>query len=151
MVSLKVGRKIVFGTALGRLSKPLAWECFEVNRWRCIDGNGNTACRVLKLQEGKYHAEYTTPSIRLSAGPRASFLNLGIYRSLEDCKEIFQLHERCEAIPIFKPGGIVGWVDKGGAVVLYEEKSKIMVFHHRLFSFFSKMWQVIRSLISGKK
>lgn len=151
MVSLKVGREVVFGTALGRLSKPLAWECFEVSRWRCVDGNGNTACRVLKLQEGKYHAEYATPSIRLSAGPKASFLNLGVYRSLEDCKEIFQLHECCEAIPIFKPGGIVGWVDKKGTIALYEEKSGLMIFRHRLFSFFSKVWRVIKGLINGKK
>ena len=68
----------MFGTALGRISRPPIWESDDCLKWRMVDGNGNIAGRINKLGENRYHAEYTTASIRLVSGPAALFLNLGM-------------------------------------------------------------------------
>ena len=148
-----MGCKVVFGSALARIGKPLVWKKINDSRWNAIDGNENIAYRITLAGDGSYHAEYTTPSIRLSAGPNASFLNLGLYESLDDAKMISKLHETCETIPVFSPGKIDGWVDRSGKVSLYSGGPKPNLSWLKtdfLWNLFFVMWSKIRSLISGK-
>lgn len=100
------------------------------------DGNDNIAGKIQEV-DGAYQVVYSTPSIRLAAGPNTTFLDLGTYYSLEDAKKILQLHENCETIAVFAPGRIVGWIDKEKTIRLKDAKSglwKIFHFIKRLFS-----------------
>jgi len=141
----------MFGTALGRISRPLLWESDGSDVWWAIDGNGNNAGRVNRLGKKQYHAEYTTASIRLVSGPKAPFLNLGVYYSLGDAQRMVEFHEECKTIPIFKPGKIIGWVDKEKTIQLCLRENRISIFRLLLFRFFRMIWAMIRRVISGKE
>ena len=103
------------------------------------DGNSNVAGKIEKV-DGLYKAVYSTPSIRLAAGPHTTFLNLGTYGSLEDAKKILQLHENCETIAVFAPGRIVGWIDREETIKLRDSESRLW-----------KFWRSVRKIFSAKK
>ena len=125
-----------FGDAIGRISAPLEWieeEEFII----AYDGNKNPAA---KIRKDDYVAHYTHPSVRLVAGPDAPWHNLGNYRSISDAKKIAELHEQSEAIPVFKPGKLVGWVDKKHTIKLIDQQSPFQ----RLFAFLRR--NILREL-----
>jgi hypothetical protein len=152
VVPLKMGRKVVFGTAMGRVSRPISWEKMNHATWLATDGNKNPVARISRLNEKQYTAEYTAVSLRLVCGPDTPFLNLGTYCSLGDAKKIVGLHERCETIPVFEPGRLIGWIDKNQTIDLYNSgKTRISKFRSVFIGFFITIWQLIRRTINGRR
>ena len=142
----------MFGTATARIMRALLWKKLKNDTWQAIDGNDNVAFRIVKRGDKSYYAEYTTPSLRLCSGPDAPFLRLGSYRTLADAKMISELHEKCEAVPVFIPGKIDGWVDKSGKIKLYAGESSLAWFKVSfLREFFLTLWSMMKGLINGKK
>ena len=101
------------------------------------DGNDNTAGKINKTT---FKTVYSTPSIRLSAGPYTTFLNLGTYYNLDDAKQVLELQEKAEAVPIFAPGRIVGWTNKEHTIKLKDTKG-----------FWSKLWYFFKDLLNFRK
>lgn len=157
MVSLEVGseKEVMYGTAVNRLSRPLRWSKKDNSTWIAVDGNENAAYRVTKVRSDHYIAEYTTPSLRLCSGPKAPFLNLGKYWTLDDAKSISSLHESCETIPVFQPGELVGWVDREGRVSLRDDTALSSSFFVKTFTylymFLSKLRRYLEKWIPLKK
>ena len=147
-----MGCKVMFGTAMGRISRPISWEKMNHVTWLATDGNKNPVARISRLNEKQYFAEYTTVSLRLVCGPDTSFLNLGTYCSLGDAKKIVGLHERCETIPVFEPGRLIGWVDKNKTINLHDAgEARISIFRSVLIRFFITIWRLIRRAINGRR
>jgi len=118
----------MYGDAARRISRPLEW-IEEGEFIVAYDGNKNPAAKIKKSDCSAY---YTHPSIRLSAGLDTPWRNLGIYRRVNDAKKIAELHEQSKTVPVFKPGKLVGWVDKEHTVKLKDPQS----FFQRFLSFF---------------
>lgn len=118
----------MYGTAVGRISAPLEW-IEEEEFIFAYDGNKNPAAKIKKSEIKAY---YTHPSIRLAAGPNAPWCNLGTYRSISDAKKIVELHEQSKTVPVFKPGKLVGWVDRNHTIKLRDPQS----FFQRFLAFF---------------
>ena len=118
----------MYGSAAGRVSAPLKWVEEEAFIF-AYDGNKNLAAKIKKEDCIAY---YTHPSVRLAAGPQAPWQNLGTYRSISDAKKIAELHEQSKTVPVFKPGKLVGWVDREHTIKLKDPQS----FLQRFLSFF---------------
>lgn len=139
-----------FGTPTARLSRPLKWSKSDNISWIAIDGNGNISYKIVKLAGDSYQASYTTPSMRLCAGPRAPFLNLGTYYTLSDAKEIAAAHEGCSTIPVFEPGKLVGWVDKDSVISLRTKTGLLQKLSLKTLSYFRIIFLKIRRFFSVK-
>ena len=120
-----------------RLGAPLEWEKIN-DEHIAYDPNGYPAGKV-SIKDKEFISVHSLPSIRWVLGEKTTFRNLGTYKSLSDAKKMIQLHERCETIPIFEPGKLVGWEDKAGKIKLAthkEQKSLISRIWSRLCSTF---------------
>ena len=79
----------MYGNPLERLRKPIRYVA-EGDEIVAYDGNDNIAG---KINKSTFKTIYSTPSIRLSAGPDTTFLPLGTYSSLKDAKYMLELQE----------------------------------------------------------
>ena len=133
----------MYGDPLERLRKAIKYVN-EGDKLIAYDGNNNI---VGKINKKTFEVIYSTPSIRLSAGPNTTFLPLGTYTSLKDAKKMLELQEKAQAIPIFEPGRIVGWVDKEGTVSLAKkDQDEHRNFWKIVISFFRKVFNFRKSL-----
>ncbi|MAI39220.1 hypothetical protein [Alteromonas sp.] len=126
----------MYGDPLKRIGKPLKYV-EEGKDLVAYDGNGNPAG---KINRTTFKAVYSTPSIRLSAGPKTTFLYLGTYNSLEDAKHVLELQEHARAVPVFAPGRILGWTNPDRTIDVKDPKG-----------FWSRLWSFIKKIFSFKK
>lgn len=126
----------MYGDPLRRVGVPLRYVD-EGDYIVAYDGNENVAG---KINKSTLHTVYSTPSVRLAAGPYTTFLNLGTYHSLDDAKCILELQERAKAVPVFAPGRIVGWIDPDRKVKLKDSRS-----------LWARLWSFIKRVFTFKK
>jgi len=133
----------VYGNPLERIRKPIRYVV-EGDEIIAYDGNDNIAG---KIHRSTFKTIYSTPSIRLSSGPDTTFLSLGTYSSLKDAKYILELQEKAQAVPVFEPGRLVGWIDKQGSVSLVKEgEARSRSFLQLLIHFLRKLLNFRKSL-----
>ena len=139
-----------YGTPTGRLVRALEWSKVEDEKWVAIDGNDNIAYMIEMKNSETYTASYTTPSLRLCSGPAAPFFNLGTYYSLADAQKISEAHESGLTVPIFKPGKLVGWVDKDSSVSLRISENIFQKLFLKTLRCLRIIFIKFRSLVNGE-
>ena len=137
----------MFGDPLERVRHPLRWT-LEDSFVVCYDGNNNRVAEIKKTRFKNFQVFYSTPSVRLSAGPNSDFRSVGTYRSLSDAKQIVELLEKSEAFPVFVPGKLIAWTNQERTIKRANEESVLERLRRKMYALFRKIVSCVLKIIT---